>query len=242
LSGLLNYSKAWLSNVETGRCYLRKEEIIRIEKALKLAPHVLLDIFELIKYQQPPKGVSVERYLNAEKQARTIRHYSALVVPDLLQTPEYAHALITAHHPTAKPEVIECLVRDRLNRQELLTQDAPPTLWMIVDEIALRRPIGGTEVHRAQLDSLIEAAQPPHVGLQVIPLCTGAHAGLMSSFTILSFVDDPDIAYTEENDDGYLRENPNAVRTWIDAFDALRTVTLPATASLEMIRSIREKL
>jgi transcriptional regulator with XRE-family HTH domain len=242
LSELINFSKAWMSNVETGQLFPQKRDIIRIEKALNLAPHVLLDIFELIKYEEQPPGVASERYINAERRARIIRNYSALVVPDLLQTPDYARALITARHPTAKPEVIECLLRDRLKRQETLSRVDPPTLWLIVDEIALRRTIGGREVHCAQLDALIEAAQQPQIGLQVIPLCTGAHAGLMGSFTLLSFEDDPDVACTDDNEASHFRERPDAVRVWFDIFDALRITTLPATASLEMIQGIREVL
>jgi hypothetical protein len=202
---------------------------------------VLLDIYELIKFEESHPILAFERYANAERRARIIRQYDALVVPALLQTPEYAKALIMARRQTAKSEVIECLLSDRLERQERIIRDEP-TLWLIIDEFALRRPVGGREVHRAQLDALIEAAQRPNVGLQVIPLSTGAHAGLMCGFTILSFDNDPEVAYTEDEERGYFRERPDQVRIWFDAFEALRAVTLPATASLEMIRHIRGEL
>jgi transcriptional regulator with XRE-family HTH domain len=242
LAGLINYSKAWMSNLENGQVHPYRQTVIDIEKTLKLPPQVLLDLLELAKYEEQEPGVARGRYLDAERRARIIRHYNALVVPELLQTPEYARALIAAAHPTSKPEVIDGLLGDRLKRQEILAGDAPPTLWLVVDEGVLHRSVGGREVHIAQLDALIEAVQQPHVGLQVIPLSTGAHPGLMGSFTIVGFTDDPEIAYTEDTETGRLRERPDIVRSWFQEFEALRTVTLPAAASLELIRSIREKL
>jgi hypothetical protein len=96
-------------------------------------------------------------------------------------------------------------------------------------------------VHHDQLDALIEASQRRGIGLQVIPLAAGAHAGLTCSFTILSFRDGPDIAYTEDRESGYFREKPELVRGWLDAYEALHVVTQPGTTSLELIRKIREE-
>jgi transcriptional regulator with XRE-family HTH domain len=242
LAGLINYSKAWMSNLETGQVHPYRQTVIELEKTLKLPPKVLLDIFELIKYEEPDPGLAFVRHRDTERRARVIRNYSALVVPELLQTPEYARALIAAAHPTAPPKVIEDLLSDRLRRQEILSSEVPPMLWLVVDECALLRPIGGLLTHQAQLDALIEAGKQPYIGLQVIPLSTGAHAGLMGSFTILSVGDDPDTAYTENNEGGHFRERPDTVRLWFATFDALRSVALPAAASLELIQNIRKEL
>jgi transcriptional regulator with XRE-family HTH domain len=241
LASLINYSKAWMSNLETGQVHPYRQTVIDIEKTLKLPPKVLLDIYEMIKYEEPQPALAFDRYADAESRARIIRQYNALVVPSLLQTPEYAKALIVAARKMAKSEVIEHILSDRMARQERLIRNEP-TLWLITDELSLRRPIGGREVHRAQLDALIEAAQRPNIGLQVIPLSTGAHAGLTSSFTILSFDDDPEVAYTEDCERGYFRERPDQVRVWSDTFEALRAVTLPATASFEFIQHIRVEI
>jgi transcriptional regulator with XRE-family HTH domain len=242
LASLVNYSKAWLSNVETGQLCPQKSMILEFERHLSLPEKVLLDIFDLVKYEEPHPVLAFERFLEAESRATVIRQYDALVIPGLLQTPEYARALIAAGRPTAKSEVIERLLSDRLARQQILERDDPPALWLIVDESALRRPIGGREVHLAQLDALIEAAQRPGIGVQVIPFSTGAHAGLTCGFTVLSFKDESDAAYTEDRERGYFRARPEQVRVWFDAYEALRAVTLPAAASLELIRQIREEL
>jgi transcriptional regulator with XRE-family HTH domain len=239
LADLLNYSKAWMSNLETGQVHPHRQIIIDIEKALKLPPKTLLDIFELIKYEEPDRKMAFVRYGDAERRARVIRQYSALVVPDLLQTPEYARTLISAARPTAPPKIVEDLLGDRLRRQEILASEAPPTLWLVLDECALLRPVGEPTTHQAQLDALIEAAQQPYIGLQVIPLSTGAHAGLMGSFTILSVGDDPDIVYTEDHEGGCFRERPDIVRVWFGTFDALRAVALPTAASLGLIQNVR---
>jgi transcriptional regulator with XRE-family HTH domain len=242
LAGLVSYSKAWLSNLETGHLCPHKQTVLDLEKHLGLPEKVLFDIFELVKYEDPHPVLAFERYADAECRATIIRQYNALVVPGLLQTPEYARALIEAGRPTAKPEVIERLLSDRLARQEILQRDDPPALWLIVDESALRRPVGGRDVHMAQLDALIEAARRPGIGIQVISFSTGAHAGLTCSFTILSFKDQSDAVYTEDNERGYFREKPELVRLWFDSYEALRADTLPVAASLELIRHIREEL
>jgi transcriptional regulator with XRE-family HTH domain len=242
LAARINYCKAWLSNIENGQVRPQRKMVIAIEQVLKVTPKVLLDVFEMIKYTESESVVASDDFAEAERHARTIRQYSAFAAPDLLQTPEYARVLIAGCHPTAKTEVIEGLVRDRLKRQDILRGDDLPTAWMIIDETALRRPIGGPEVHRTQLDALIEAAQSPHIGVQVIPLSTGPHAGLSCSFTILGLENDADAAYTQDNERGYFRERPEIVRGWLEVFEMVRSVALPVAASLEMIRNIRDAM
>lgn len=242
LARALNYSDGWVSNVETGQLRPKRQAVMACEKVLGLPDGVLLDIYGLIRHETPHPVGSFDRYADAERRATVIRKYDALVVPGLLQTPDYARALIAAGRPTARPEVIEALLSTRLDRQAILSRDNAPTLWSVVDESAIRRPVGGRSVHIAQLDALLDAAQQPGVAVQVIPLSTGARAGLTCSFTILSFHDGPDIAYTEDREMGHFHEIPQLVRAWFDAYEALRVVTLPAAASLDLIRAIREEL
>jgi transcriptional regulator with XRE-family HTH domain len=241
LATTLNYSDGWVSNVETGQLRPRRQAVMACERALGLPDGVLLDIYGLIKEDTPHPVGSFERYADAERRATVIRQYDALVVPGLLQTPDYARALIAAGRPAARPEVIETLLSARLERQEILTRDDPPTLWLVMDETVLRRPIGGRAVHIAQLDALLAAAECPGVAIQVIPLATGAHAGLTCTFTILSFKDGPDVAYTEDRELGHFHDKPELVRAWFDTYEALRVVTQPAAASLELIEQIREE-
>nr|WP_205808172.1 helix-turn-helix transcriptional regulator [Micromonospora sp. HNM0581] len=141
-----------------------------------------------------------QSYLGLEAAAALIRSYEVQFVPGLLQTPEYARAVVLLGHGTAGPEEIDRRVDLRMRRQELLARPRPPRLWAVVDEAALRRPIGGPQVMRGQLEALLTATRTPNVRLQVIPFAAGGHAAAGGAFTILRFGDQdlPDIVYIEQ--------------------------------------------
>ncbi|MEV4122383.1 helix-turn-helix transcriptional regulator [Micromonospora sp. NPDC049645] len=141
-----------------------------------------------------------QSYLGLEAAAALIRSYEVQFVPGLLQTKEYARAVVLLGHGAAGPGEIDRRVALRMQRQQLLRRDNPPQLWAVVDEAALRRPIGGAEVMRGQLAALIEATKSPHIRLQVIPFAAGGHAAAGGAFTILRFGDQelPDIVYIEQ--------------------------------------------
>ncbi|WP_442930259.1 helix-turn-helix domain-containing protein [Micromonospora sp. LH3U1] len=141
-----------------------------------------------------------QSYLGLEAAAALIRSYEVQFVPGLLQTPEYARAVVLLGHGAAGPEEIDRRVALRMQRQQLLYRDNPPQLWAVVDEAALRRPIGGAAVMRGQLTALIEATKSPNIRLQVIPFAAGGHAAAGGAFTILRFGDQelPDIVYIEQ--------------------------------------------
>ncbi|MEU4532656.1 helix-turn-helix transcriptional regulator [Micromonospora ureilytica] len=141
-----------------------------------------------------------QSYLGLEAAAALIRSYEVQFVPGLLQTREYARAVVLLGHGAAGAGEIDRRVGLRMQRQQLLQRDNPPQLWAVVDEAALRRPIGGAEVMRGQLTALIEATKSPHIRLQVIPFAAGGHAAAGGAFTILRFGDQelPDIVYIEQ--------------------------------------------
>ncbi|GAA0405184.1 helix-turn-helix domain-containing protein [Micromonospora gifhornensis] len=141
-----------------------------------------------------------QSYLGLEAAAVLIRSYEVQFVPGLLQTREYARAVVLLGHGQADFDEIERRVDLRMRRQELLRRPRPPRLWAVVDEAALRRPIGGPAVMRGQLQALLEATRTPNVRLQVIPFAAGGHAAAGGAFTILRFGDQdlPDIVYIEQ--------------------------------------------
>ncbi|MEU8257463.1 helix-turn-helix transcriptional regulator [Micromonospora inaquosa] len=141
-----------------------------------------------------------QSYLGLEAAAALIRSYEVQFVPGLLQTREYARAVVLLGHGAADPGEIDRRVALRMQRQQLLHRESPPQLWAVVDEAALRRPIGGADVMRGQLTALIEATKSPHIRLQVIPFAAGGHAAAGGAFTILRFGDQelPDIVYIEQ--------------------------------------------
>jgi hypothetical protein len=121
-------------------------------------------------------------------------------VPGLLQTPEYARAVIRGGHPAASSDEITRRVSLRMKRQQILSRPEGPKLWAVVDETALRRRLGGPGVMEAQLERLIELASEPNIALYVVPLQSGYHAAAAGSFSILRFAaaELPDVVYLEQ--------------------------------------------
>jgi len=141
-----------------------------------------------------------QAYLGLEAAAALIRTYELQFVPGLLQTEEYARAVVLLGHSRAEPAEIDRRVTLRMRRQQVLHREDPPQLWAVVDEAALRRPIGGPTVMRQQVSALIEATRLPNVRLQVVPFAAGGHAAAGGAFSILRFGDQelPDVVYIEQ--------------------------------------------
>ena len=130
---------------------------------------------------------------------RLIRTFELQFVHGLLQTEDYARAVTMLGHQGAPAEEIDSRVSLRMSRQDLLTAADPPQVWSVMDEAALRRPIGGRQVIRAQLTTCSRSPPCPNVSLQVVPFGHGGHAAAGGSFTILRFAepDLPDVVYIE---------------------------------------------
>ena len=141
-----------------------------------------------------------EFYIGLERAADRIRTYQVQFVPGLLQTEDYARAVVLLEHADDPPDEITRRVKLRMMRQKLLTEPDAPGVWAVMDDAALRRPIGGPEVMRGQLRHLIEIAALPNVTLQVIPFGAGGHAAAGGPFSILRFPepDLPDVVYLEQ--------------------------------------------
>lgn len=141
-----------------------------------------------------------ETYVGLEQAAAAIRTYEVQFVPGLLQTEEYVRAVVRLEHLGASADELERRVVLRMKRQHLLTQPQAPTLWAVLDEAALRRPLGGPHVMRAQLEHLLQLIELPNVSLQVVTFRSGGHAAAGGSFSILRFAaaDMPDIVFLEQ--------------------------------------------
>nr|WP_213450588.1 helix-turn-helix transcriptional regulator [Micromonospora sp. NBRC 107566] len=139
-------------------------------------------------------------YIGLESAAALIRTYEVQFVPGLLQTREYARAVVSLDQGRTSEEEVERRVELRMDRQQLLIRPDAPQLWAVVDEAVLRRPIGGAQVMRGQIAALVEATKLPNVRIQVIPFHAGGHAGAGGAFTLLRFAEQdlPDIVYMEQ--------------------------------------------
>jgi transcriptional regulator with XRE-family HTH domain len=140
-------------------------------------------------------------YLGLEQAAEIVRCYQVQFVPGLLQTPDYAHAVLRIGADDNPELDIEQQVSVRMRRQQILRRPSPPRLWAVIDEAALRRPIGGTSVARAQLEHLIEMARLSHVSIQVAPFCGGSRAVAHGPVTMLRFPEAEltDVVYLEQH-------------------------------------------
>ncbi|RJL20544.1 helix-turn-helix domain-containing protein [Bailinhaonella thermotolerans] len=141
-----------------------------------------------------------QTYVGLEEAASLIRTYEVQFVPGLLQTEAYARAVVSLGQKEASAREIERRVALRLMRQERLKGEGAPRLWAVIDEAALRRPIGGPEVMREQIEHLITISKLPNLTLQVMPFKFGGHSAEGGAFSILRFPDTdlPDVVYVEQ--------------------------------------------
>ncbi len=183
-----------------------------------------------------PTGFGI--YVGLEAEAAGLRAFESYAVQGLLQTEDYARAILRELQPRDSPEQIQRLTDLRMKRHEVLYRDPPLDLWVILDEALIRRTIGGAAVMRAQLERLIAASEWPSVTLQVMPFGSGAHAGLNGPFSILEFPErsDPDVAYVESIAGFVYLEKDREVRACSEAFDRLRAVAMSPAASADLIR------
>jgi transcriptional regulator with XRE-family HTH domain len=189
-----------------------------------------------------PTGFSV--YVGLEAEAASLRVYESQVIHGLLQTEEYARAVMTAVRRRRTPDEIERLVSLRMQRQEVLMRPDPLQLWIILDEAVIRRPIGSPEVMERQINHLVTASGWPNVTLQVLAFSSGVHPALNGPFAIIEFPErfDPDVVYSEGvGGQAYLEERDKEVRTRIEAFDLLRAAALPPTESVDLVSRARPK-
>ncbi len=185
-----------------------------------------------------PSGFDI--YVGLEAEASALRSYETDVVHGLLQTTDYAVAVLRELRPRDSQEQIERVVDLRMERQRLLDQDPPLDLWLIMDEGAIRRNIGGPAVMRNQLEHLIQASRWTNVTMQILAFEAGAHAGLIGPFSILEFPErtDSDVAYTESVGGMIYLEKDREVRACAEAFDRMRAAALSPAASVELVHKV----
>lgn len=195
-------------------------------------------------WDQYPQLIEMAEYFALEEMATQLRTWQHSFVPGLLQTSDYARALAVGNHDWEDIEEIEPFVEARMTRQARLTGEQPLRLWAIVHEAVLRQLVGGRLVMRAQLEHLLSAGQLPHVRLQVLPYSVGAHPGMTSAFTIMSFADPGAL--------DVVRTDTLAVKLWLEseadarhhdaAFDRIARLGLAPHDSVRLIEGIRKEL
>jgi transcriptional regulator with XRE-family HTH domain len=180
--------------------------------------------------------------ISLEEEARAIRSYEQELVPGLLQTPEYARAYLRAAWPGGTTREIDRRVEVRLELQEILVRSdpPPPRFHVVLSEGALRRPVGGREVMRGQLEHLMRPRDRANVSIQVLPFDAGVHPAMVGPFTTLTFTDPDDlgIVYVENATGALFLEEPAELRVYDEIWSALQASALSADDSLAFLKSI----
>nr|WP_285696955.1 helix-turn-helix transcriptional regulator [Actinomadura sp. NBRC 104412] len=178
-----------------------------------------------------------QTYVGLEESAALIRTYELQFVPGLLQCEGYARAVIRLGNAGAADHEIEQRVELRMQRQERLTGPDAPRLWAVLDEGALRRPIGGPEVMREQFKHLIEMSRLPNVTVQVMPFRFGGHAAEGGAFSILRFPDQdlPDVVYVEILTGAMYLDKRDDVDTYLQAMERLCVDSATPERTVELL-------
>jgi transcriptional regulator with XRE-family HTH domain len=243
-------SPSTISRMETAQVGVRTRDVRALLEIYEVNETQRDELLELARrsrqqpwwyeYREVPSATQV----GYETEAAFIRQYSALVLPGILQTREYANEVIRAIRHDATDEEVKQRLELRMHRQALLTTKNAPDFWFVLDEATLHRPVGGPTVMRGQLQHLVDVSGLPNVNLQVLPFSAGTHAGMDGEFTIFSFSDpaDPDLVFIENSGgDLYLERNDRTQRYQL-IFSHLLAAALSTAESMRALTDVQQHL
>ncbi|MEV0559361.1 helix-turn-helix transcriptional regulator [Streptomyces sp. NPDC050597] len=246
---LVGWHQSKVSRIETGRSGVKPADVERLLDAYEVRDAELRELLVVLAgsddngrhhWWHAYRGLLSSAYsdfISLESQASVMRTLENSVVPGLLQTPEYAREVTRAAMGGAPDGEVDALVEVRLARQDVLRSNPPLRLSAVLDEAALRRTVGGPEVMARQLDHLREAAQLPHVRIQVLPFGVGAHVGATGPFVIFSFpsTSDLDVVVLDHLTSSLYLERKEDLQAYSEAFDSLQVHALSPEETLDFI-------
>jgi transcriptional regulator with XRE-family HTH domain len=233
-------SESKISRIELGRTSVREVDIIDLLSLYGITDHAEREELLTLAGQANQPGWWFQAYVGLEESAESIRSYDSLFIPGLLQTEDYAAAVLALGEFSL--DEAERLVFLRKERQRRFASGGL-RLWAIVDEVALRRPVGSPEIMRAQLDHLSEVCDQPGFALQVVPDSVGGYLA-PGSFSILRFAvsDLPDVVYIEQLTSAMYLDKPVDVERYAVAMDKLSAAGAPPGQTKQIIRALREDM
>ncbi|MGH3311640.1 MAG: helix-turn-helix domain-containing protein [Streptomyces sp.] len=229
----VGYPHTYISRVERG------EQLPSDVLAEDLDTHFATDglFAELLTMAQDSSIPDYGRVIvDSEDRAVRIQVFGSSLVPGLLQTEDYARALFRASLPRESEEQIDERVETRMRRKSVFEKDDKPLFWAIMDEAALRRPMGGAKCMKGQIYHLLKAVQAPYISLQVLPFAQGEHPLLGGSLSLLTHRSGATIGYVESFASGDPVESPSRILELTQRFDIARSKALPENETLDMIR------
>ncbi|MEW2352975.1 helix-turn-helix transcriptional regulator [Spirillospora sp. NPDC029432] len=233
LGAILDLDRSSVSRLESGQVKLLEKHARVLDREWETE-----DLFRVLvlfaKSGHDPEWFKT--HFEMEVNASELRIWELAWIPGLFQTQEYAQAVAIG----AGLRDIDARVAVRMQRQECLLRDPPPSIWVMLDEGAITQPIGGPEVMKSQLARLLELAEQPNISVRIVPQRAGAHVGRDGSFKIMT-VDGSEAVYVEASIGGRLVVDVTDVRSYRANFDRISDRALPVDASAELIQQVMER-
>jgi transcriptional regulator with XRE-family HTH domain len=248
----LEWSASKVSRIETGQSRVQTGDVRDLLEVYGVTDQAAAEALVQLAREARRRGwwtrytdvLGSGTYVGLEVEAATLHTYESMFIPGLLQTEDYARAVIRAGQTRPDPETLERRLAARLARQEILARSDPPEIWAVLDESVVSRPVGGSEVMRGQLRHLIELSSHPNTSLtlQILPFTAGAHPGMNGPFVILGFNSptDPPMVYLETATDGLYLDEPADIERYTLMFNHLVARALGPEESRTMITGLAE--
>jgi transcriptional regulator with XRE-family HTH domain len=230
-------TRSHIAHIEAGRRVPSKEDARRLDRALNTG--------DVLSSFLPQQDVAVADYFESalllEQQATTIREFALSFVPGILQTEDYARAVLRVGFPPLSEEERDRLVVTRMERAKLVADPLKPVVWALIDEAVLRRPAGGRKVMAEQITHIVRLVETERVRVHVMPFGIGIHPLMQSMLTLMWFEDQPPVAYSEGLHVGKVHDAPTVVERLRSAYDLALGDALPMTESLSLMRATAEE-
>ncbi|MFG2076713.1 Helix-turn-helix domain-containing protein [Nonomuraea maritima] len=236
LAARVNCHESLVSHIETGRRAPTLDFAQGADKAFGLDGH-FVDLFRRIS-QSPALGWFARWVEEIEPQAVILQSWDPLLIPGLLQTAEYAHAIFSAG---ASPELVEERVQARIRRIGIFDGPQAPTFLALIDEGVLHRPIGGVDVLAKQLSYLLEISYHPRITVQLVPTTAGCAAGMMSAFAFARLRDGSEVVSADSVLSGQVTGDHEAVVVLKQRYDTIRAHAQPKSESQQTIENAVRK-
>jgi transcriptional regulator with XRE-family HTH domain len=249
----LGWSESKLSRIETARTAIGAADLDRLLSVYGVPSDARLRLRDLATQTQQrawwhPYRAAVadpyERYVAYESDAVAMYEWEPQIVPGLLQTDEYARAVVEADRNPGDQEIVEQRVALRMARHSVLTRRPEPLLWAIIDEGVLLRQVGGRDVMRRQVQRLYDASHRPAITLQVLPFAAGIHLAVTGAFTIFEFAAEgsPPVVHSDGVTGGTFRDKPAEVQAYRAVLDDVRRKALDVDATRALLAEVGARL
>ncbi|MFF5468991.1 helix-turn-helix domain-containing protein [Streptomyces achromogenes] len=239
LAEALGYGEDMIRKIERGARIPRPEFLDNADTFLKAQGHLRAFREDMRKARYPKK---VRALAELEERAVEMLLYSNHNIHGLLQTEEYARALLRTWRPAYSPDQLERMVGARMARKSVFDRSPAPEISFVQEEVTLRRPVGDTMVLRRQLEHMLEVAQLPFVELQVMPTDRANHPGTGGRIQVLKFADGTGLGRTDGDFSGRPVSTPRQLRILDLRYGIIRSQALPPEESLDIIEKVLGEL